>query len=112
MDFPTLRDDWPRTSWNRPGPFILSDDPSDHGLNEAEVACIEKAYEIRRREVRAALSQPSRFERDWGLSGMGWPETGWERVKWVLVVPFVALLLAIAQVIGTPSSTCRIGADG
>ena len=75
MDLTSPRDDWPRTSWNRPGPFILSDDPADHGLSEAEVACIEKAYEIRRREVRAALTQPSPFERDWGLSGMEWPKT-------------------------------------
>ena len=55
-------------SWES-GPFILSDDPADHGLSAAEVACIEQAYEIRRREVRAALMQPSPFEIDWGLSG-------------------------------------------
>ena len=33
---------------------------------------------------------------------MGWPETGWERVKWVLVVPFVVLLLAILQTVAVP----------
>ena len=59
MDLTTPRDDWPQTPWDRPRPFILSDDPADHGLSEAEVACIEKAYELRRREVRAALEQPS-----------------------------------------------------
>ena len=71
MDLTSPREDWPRTSWNRPGPFILSDDPADHGLSDAEVACIEKAYEIRRREVRAALEKPSRFQLDGGCPEWG-----------------------------------------
>jgi hypothetical protein len=29
-----------------------------------------------------------------------------------LAVPFVVVLFVIVQVIGTPSSTCHIGADG
>jgi len=66
-----------------PAPFILSDDPADHGLSEGEVACIEKAYEIRRREARVALEQPSRLERDWGLSGMGWPEMSSRPAGWM-----------------------------
>jgi len=102
MDLTSPRDDWPRTSWNRSGPFILSDDPADHGLSEAEVACIEKAYEIRRREVGSALSQPSPFEIDWGLSGGDWPKTLKEWAKWVLVVPLVVVLLAILQTVAAP----------
>ena len=102
MDLTPSRDDWPRISWDRPGPFLLSDDPADHGLSAAEVACIEKAYEIRRREVRAALMQPSPFEIDWGLSGMEWPKTLKEWAKWVLVVPFVMVLLAIVQTVAAP----------
>jgi len=75
MNIPAPRDQWPRTLGDRTGPFVLSDDPADHGLSEAEVACIATAYEIRRREVRAALTQPSRFELDWGLSGPEWPKS-------------------------------------
>jgi hypothetical protein len=102
MEMPALRDEWPRTSWDRPGPFILSDDPADHGLSAAEVACIEQAYEIRRREIRAALTRPSRLAIDWGLSGMGWPTSLKDRVHWTLIMPFVAALFVILQVIGTP----------
>ena len=81
MDLTPLRDDWPRSSWHRPGPLLLCEDPADHGLGDAEVACIEIAYELRRREVRAALTQHDRFRLDWGLSGLGWPRAGRERIK-------------------------------
>ena len=102
MDLTSPRDDWPRTSWDRPGPFILSDDPADHGLSEAEVACIEKAYELRRREVRAALTQHDPFRLDWGLSGFGRPKSLKEWVTSVLVVPFVVMLLAILRLVTAP----------
>jgi hypothetical protein len=102
MDFTSLRDDWPRTRHGSPGPVVLSDDPADHGLSGAEVACIEKAYEIRRHEVRAELEKPLRFELDWALSGFGWPKTGRERAKWILVIPLVVVLLGILQVVAVP----------
>lgn len=102
MDITSPRDDWPRTPWDRPTQRLFSDDPADHGLSEAEVACIEKAYEIRRHEVRAALDKPAPFRLDWGLSGLEWPKTGCERAKWVLVVPFIAVFLAILQGVAAP----------
>ena len=60
MDFTPPREEWPRRLWDQPVQRLFSDDPADHGLSEAEVACIEKAYEIRRREVGSALSQRRR----------------------------------------------------
>ena len=86
----------------RPGPFILSDDPADHGLSETEVACIEQAYEIRRREVRAALTQHDPFRLDWELSGFGRPKTLKEWVTSVLVVPLVVVLFAVLRVVTAP----------
>lgn len=95
MDIRSHRDDWPRTLWNRPGPLVLSDDPTDHGLSAAEVACIEKAYEIRRRELRAALEpSPRREVRSRGFD-IPRPANVREWLLWIFVLPwfYVALLL-------------------
>lgn len=96
------RDDWPRRPCDRPESFPLSDNPADHGLNAAEVACIEKAYEIRRREARAELERPSPFEFDWGLSGLEWPTSLRSWVSWILVVPVAFAFMGIVQGVAAP----------
>ncbi len=90
------REPWPHPSRNPPSPYVLSDDPADHGLGEAEVACIEKAYVLRRRELQAAIERPEPFINGRWLSGLGWPRTrrGWCLA--LLLVPIVAPLFVVA----------------
>ena len=95
MDIRSHRDDWPRKPWNRPGPLVLSDDPTDHGLSAAERACIEKAYAIRRREIRAALEPAPRGGSRSREFDVPQPTNVREWMLWIFVLPwfYVALLL-------------------
>lgn len=102
MDITSSREDRPRTPLDRPPQRLFSDNPADHGLSEAEIGCIEKAYEIRRREVRASLDKPPPFQLGWGPLGVEWPKTGREQLKWVLLVPFIAVFLGILQGVAAP----------
>ena len=102
MDLSARRNDWPRCTWEQPGPCILSDDPADHGLSEAEVACIERAYELRRREVRAALKQsPSREGSEWSF-GIPPPKNVREWRLWVFVLPLLFAALVLMKVVLGP----------
>lgn len=87
---------WPHPQRERPSPFVLSDDPADHGLGEAEVACIEKAYELRRRELQAAIERPEPFTDGRWLSELRWPRTlrGWCLA--LLLAPMVIPLVVVA----------------
>ncbi len=100
MDFPSNRSEWPRVTRKAP-PCVLSDDPADHGLSLAEVACIERASEVRLRELRKMLEQPAPFKCGSLSSEWSWPTTVREQAKVVLAIPLL-LLLAIAVVIMTP----------
>lgn len=93
---------WPHTRRGQPTPFVLSDDPADHGLGEAEVACIEKAYELRRRELQAAIERPEPFSNRRWLSEFSWPQTlrGWCLA--VLLAPVVVSLLVVGYVAIVP----------
>ena len=102
MDIDIRREDWPRVTWDAPGPFVLSEDPADHGLSDAEVACIEKAYELRRREVRAALEAPVPYRLGSSLSGIERPQGLKQWAVTVFVLPLVCLVLAIASVVMVP----------
>lgn len=97
------RETWPHPPRDGPSPFVLSDDPADHGLSEAEVACIEKAYELRRRELQVAIERPEPFARWRWLSDFSWPRTlrGWSLV--VLLAPLVVPLIVVAYAAIVPS---------
>ena len=97
-DFDFLRPrnrDWPRLARNKAVPFVLSDDPADHGLTEAELACIEKAYEIRRREVRAMLEEPMPFRRKWHPFPLKRLNTAKEWLQAAVAVPVIALIVIL-----------------
>lgn len=86
------REPWPRTLAGRKRPLALSDDPADHGLSAAEVACIGDACELRRRALRAAIEE--RWQRPQGgewLIGGPRPTCLRESVAWILLVPILNL---------------------
>jgi hypothetical protein len=96
------REPWPR-SLPVGTPCVLSDDPADHGLSEAEVDCIEKAYDIRRRVIRAKIADADTpaVHRS-GFVVLPQPTNAREWVMWPLLMLVVNLLLLSYKVIIAP----------
>ena len=101
MPLAKQREPWPRLPRHAETPFVLSDNPADHGLSAVEVACIEQAYEIRRREIGVALARPQPFRAVSWPSGFDWPTTVREQVKAMIAVP-VLLLVGVVVMLMAP----------
>lgn len=86
---------WPRWPWDQPGPFLLSDDPADHGLSGAELDCIRTAYALRAREVRALLEAPQPYHVGWSEFGVGRPKGLRQWLLTVFALPVIYLVVAI-----------------
>ena len=89
---------WPRASARTETPLVLSDDPADHGLSEAEVACIAKAYELRQREIRSAIEKPWKpSQRGEWLTWGPRPANAREWLLWIVLMPLTNVFLLLCK---------------